>query len=163
MRIGLISDIHVSKPRETPLYALKQAFGNIDMLLSAGDHIAVSVLEELETIAPLKAVAGNCDKYHNPEELSAKRIVKLNGHRIGLIHGWGEPYEDEKKVLSAFRTHNVEAIIYGHTHIPSIKEHEGVLIINPGSPTFPRGGSSKSVGILIVEKDQPLVVEIVRV
>ncbi|HOO56470.1 MAG TPA: metallophosphoesterase [bacterium] len=163
MRVGLISDIHVSKPGKTPLYTLKRAFGEIDLLLSAGDHIAVSVLEELETIAPLKAVMGNCDTYNNPEELPHKRVLKIKGHRIGLIHGWGDTHENNKNVLSSFRNDNVEAIVYGHTHIPSITEYEGVLIINPGSPTFPRGGSSKSVGVMSVEKDIPLNVHIVKI
>ena len=117
---------------------------------------------ELEAIAPVKAVAGNCDKYRNPVEMPEKRVVKINGHRVGLIHGWGDLEEVEKNVLSAFKNIPVEAIIFGHTHIPVQKMVNGILLINPGSPTAPRGGSFKSVGILYAEKDKPLKAEIVR-
>ena len=27
------------------------------------------------------------------------------------------------------------AVIYGHSHLPQVAEHDGVIILNPGSPT----------------------------
>jgi len=162
MRIGLISDIHVPDKGPSLPFLVKQAFQGVKLILSTGDHVIASVVEELEAIAPLKAVAGNSDKYRNPDEIPEKRIIKINGHRIGLIHGWGNLDEIEKNILASFKSDSVAAIVFGHTHMPIQKNVDGILLINPGSPTFPRGGSFKSVGILYAEKDKPLRAEIVR-
>lgn len=38
--------------------------------------------------------------------------------------------------------------LYGHTHVPEIKEADGVLFLNPGSVSIPKGGSQNSYMIL---------------
>ena len=32
----------------------------------------------------------------------------------------------------------VDVMVHGHTHVPAVEEMRGVLLVNPGSPTFPR-------------------------
>ena len=43
-------------------------------------------------------------------------------------------------------------VLFGHTHVPLCLEEEGVLYLNPGSLTSPRGGSHASYAILEIEK-----------
>ena len=31
-----------------------------------------------------------------------------------------------------------DAIVFGHTHEALVESHDGILHVNPGSPTFPR-------------------------
>lgn len=40
--------------------------------------------------------------------------------------------------------------MYGHSHIPVLKEIDGVIIFNPGSPTDKRRQQQFSYGILTV-------------
>ena len=47
---------------------------------------------------------------------------------------------------------DVDVVIIGHTHVPKYLEANGVIYINPGSPTRPRGGSCPGLGIMVVDK-----------
>lgn len=68
----------------------------------------------------------------------------------------------EKKVLVShghlYETHRLPFIgdgdIYlsGHTHIPRADVEYGIYCLNPGSITFPKGGSTNSYGILTESK-----------
>ena len=58
---------------------------------------------------------------------------------------------------------DVQVVIHGHTHVPR-EEYgaNGVLFLNPGSPTRPRGGSRKSVARLFVDKGTVKSVEFIE-
>lgn len=43
-----------------------------------------------------------------------------------------------------------KAALYGHTHVRRTEEVNGVYLMNPGSPSCPRGGNMPSYGILEV-------------
>jgi hypothetical protein len=32
----------------------------------------------------------------------------------------------------------VDVVIFGHTHYPVIEEYQGILLVNPGSPSLPK-------------------------
>lgn len=38
--------------------------------------------------------------------------------------------------------HDCDILLHGHTHIPQCAEHNGVLILNPGSVSIPKEGSA---------------------
>lgn len=95
-------------------------------------------------------VNGNCDA---PSSVPYKRLFDLEGRRILLCHGHlyhvglGLSYIKQK-------AHDMGAnvVLFGHTHVPLCLEEEGVLYLNPGSLTSPRGGSHASYAILEIEK-----------
>jgi len=41
-----------------------------------------------------------------------------------------------------------DAIVYGHTHMPEALRHEGVWILNPGSPTERRRAPTRAMLVL---------------
>ena len=41
--------------------------------------------------------------------------------------------------------------LYGHTHIPKLDYDGKLYIINPGSPSCPRGGAPRTFAILTAE------------
>ena len=45
---------------------------------------------------------------------------------------------------------DIRVVISGHTHRPSLMTKNGVLYINPGSASFPRGGFPASIAVLRV-------------
>ncbi len=53
------------------------------------------------------------------------------------------------------------AVVYGHTHVPQVEEHEGVWILNPGSPTERRSAPAWTMLELRVE-DGRLVPELIE-
>ena len=147
MRIGVVSDTHMSRMEPAYEAALAERFAGVDMILHAGDLTGLAVLDGL--VAPqVHAVCGNMDDYLVATSLPPKRTITVEGYRIGLIHGWGAPNGLEKRVLAEFE--DVDCVVYGHSHRPYNHQHKGVLLFNPGTaqPGY-RGGAT--LGILSVD------------
>ncbi|MFC1954101.1 metallophosphoesterase family protein [Chloroflexota bacterium] len=150
MRIGLIADTHILQDGVEPPQQLTEIFEEVDLILHAGDLIVLSVLDWLEKIAPVLAVRGNGDSGLPPDpRLAEARALTVGGKRIGLCH-YLDTRSDLQNAMERYFSGKVDVIVYGDTHVASIETHEGVLIINPGSPSIPRGlvGIPGTVGLL---------------
>ena len=105
------------------------------------------MLRELEAIAPVEAVFGNMDEPALKELLPERRVVEVEGARIGMVHIAGPRVGREERLVSWFP--GCDAVVYGHTHLPQLDRHRGVWILNPGSPTERRRAPQRSM--LVVE------------
>lgn len=130
MLIGICSDIHGSLSSEA--YA---ALEGCDRILCAGDVELSYVLMELETIAPVIAVRGNCDGY-DVDRLHFSESFNLGGVQFFMVH---RPQDIGTPPAGT------QVVIHGHTHIPRDERINGVRYLNPGSTRKPRGGSNKSL------------------
>jgi uncharacterized protein len=117
-----------------------------DLILHAGDVVAAPVLRELEAFAPVEAVFGNMDEPALQETLPERRVVAVEGVRIGMVHVPGERPGREERLVSWFP--GCDAVVYGHTHLPQLEQHRGVWILNPGSPTERRRAPHRSLIVL---------------
>ena len=79
--------------------------------------------------------------------IKKNHIIDLEGMKVGLIHNLGVPQLTIKNVFNG----NVDIIVYGDTHIAELKEFKGIMLINPGSPTFPNSGERRPGTIAILE------------
>ena len=149
MRIGIISDTHI--PRACPSLPAKviKAFDGVDLILHAGDLVEIKVLRDLEKIAKTTAVYGNMDEPEVRNVLREKEIIKIGGFIIGLIHGSGPASNITNYVKNQF-TEKIDAIVFGHSHVPLNETKNGVLFFNPGSPTDRIFTKYNSCGILTV-------------
>jgi hypothetical protein len=43
---------------------------------------------------------------------------------------------------------DARVVVFGHSHIPVNEDLDGLLLFNPGSPTWPRRAPFPSMGIL---------------
>ena len=173
MKIALVSDTHVpaSLPR-LPDRLLKE-LGGVDAILHAGDHVTLSVLEELGAIAPTTAVVGNMDPPEVARRLNAQETLKLCGRTIGLKHGHQRqslqsryialPYDASEFDLfyqaMATQLPDAEIIVFGHFHVPVIKEWNDRLFINPGAIAPIHGRSSFAV-LELGENVAPRIIEL---
>ena len=84
------------------------------------------------------AVRGNCDMFSYAED---ERCIKLGYYRVFVTHGhrYRVNYGDNALIQAGKKEH-ADVILYGHTHVPEIKEdrEQGLLILNPGSLSSPR-------------------------
>lgn len=142
--LGVLSDTHLYR-QAVPARVLR-ALQGVDLILHAGDICEMAVLEELEKVAPVRAVVGNMDMDDVREALPEKTVVEAAGFRIGLIHGSGGPQNMTSRVGKEFE--EVDAIVFGHTHQAYNREEEGVFFFNPGSPTDKVFAPYRSLGIL---------------
>ena len=136
--------------------AIKQAFSGVDMIFHCGDIYSPYVLDQLEEVAPVKAVLGNGDFIHDDARLSMTYDLLLEGHPVHINHYF--PFEDMETLVNTLKRPHASTspefdaelrqhlrllknrpriIIFGHTHRALIYRNEDVVIINPGSPTVP--------------------------
>ena len=149
MIVGVVSDIHGHLSEEA-----YEALRGSDYILCAGDIERPMVLHELETIAPTICVRGNCDRYDLGPSVKNIASPLLGGVRFRMVH---RP-EDIGAVPE-----DVQVVVHGHTHVPR-EEYgaNGVLFLNPGSPSRPRGGSVPSVARLFIDDGKVKSVEFIE-
>ena len=181
MRIGLISDTRVSQAQDVPLEVVR-AFEGVDLILHAGGIFVPEVLDWLEQIAPVKAVGRTMgDRLERPQYFSMecyddsrvaeKQVFQAEGHIIGLAHElWFEsmsddilpgalearrhPEESLFLMVEEFFGAAVNIVVFGRTLYSMVEEHEGILLVNPGSPSMPKNLMKLgSVGILDLTPD----------
>ncbi len=139
-RIDVISDTHGHLSPEL-LEELKGA----DLILHAGDVCSSDDLTTLERIATVKACLGNNDFAGSLGE-GVGRIANFiwEGLRFQICH-----YEERLVIGSA------DVYICGHTHRPRVIEpYEGALLMNPGSPTYPRSIMGPTLGRIYIKDGQ---------
>lgn len=159
MKIGVLSDTHVPAIAPSLPAAVFELFKDCELILHAGDIVELSVLDELRAIAPVEAVAGNMDGGDVHRALPVKKIIPVGKFRIGLIHGKWKLDIQKEMIRKEFD--KVDLIVYGHSHSPFWGMVDGVLFLNPGSPTDKRWAPFNSVAIL--EAGDELTAEIVRI
>lgn len=119
------------------------------MILHCGDFVLADVLEELRALAPVEAVYGNMDEPALQEELPERRVVQVDGARIGMVHIPGPRAGREARLVAQFP--GCQAVVYGHTHEPECSRNGGIWILNPGSPTERRRAPTRAMIHLEVE------------
>lgn len=152
MLIGLISDTHINARRNVLPTEVLNAFEDVDLILHAGDITELKALDELNDIAPVKAVQGNNDRAKGLD-LPRSIVIEVCNKKIGVIHGEIYPSGDTQQLYYLAKELEVDILVSGHSHIPQIEQIKDVLLLNPGSPTVPRL-SDRTVMILeITEED----------
>jgi uncharacterized protein len=145
VKIGVISDTHLTSCDERLKRLLKDIFRDVDLILHAGDLVDIKVLDAFAG-KEVKAVCGNMDLPSVRRALPRKLVLDLNNHKVGLIHGWGMPFGIEGKLLKEIG--RVDCLVYGHTHRAANAVKDGILFFNPGSATDTRFSSRNTVGML---------------
>lgn len=150
IRIGVLSDTHMNGYDPAFAQTMARVFAGVDMILHAGDITHISVLDGLDQ-ARVLAVAGNMDQGPSTAELPTKRVIAVEGKKIGLMHGWGSKQGLLEKVASEFAGDDVDCIVFGHSHQPTNLIKNGILFFNPGTAMGGRPGGT--VGILELDQD----------
>lgn len=151
MKILIVSDSH---GQTAILHKLKSEYGSaMDAMIHCGDSELGS---NDEAIAGFTYVKGNCDY----DSAFPKEVTKdIAGYRFFVTHGHlynikmtlqplGYKAEEEQAQFACF----------GHSHVAgSMQEEDGLIFINPGSISLPRGRKEKTFVILELEGKQAKV------
>jgi hypothetical protein len=139
MIIGVISDTHnFLDPKIAGLFV------GVGHILHAGDIGNVSIISELEEIAPVTAVYGNTDTGLPFKETE---IIEL-GTRKFLIHHIVNPLAPDDRLKERIARAQPQVVVFGHTHRTFCETIGGVLYFNPGSAGKPKFGLGRTVAIL---------------
>lgn len=148
MKIGVLSDTHNAK-----VYIDKAIpyLEECDLIIHAGDNFSDSKYIHNMTNIDIMAVKGNCDFDNVEEELffevEGKNIFLCHGDAYDIKYGMGTIESRAKKI-------GADIVVFGHTHMPTNIEKDGILYINPGSLALPRGVDYRSFLILNIEKEK---------
>ena len=158
MRIGLISDTHISKRGELWPQVF-DAFDGVDAILHAGDVWSPALLDELREVAPVRVARGNGDLGQPDPRLEDRCVMAFDGVTVAMLHDFPTPaHRSQELILTRARQRFPDAspdvIVCGHTHIESVDDVDGLLCVNPGSPTLPHNKSLRlgTIGFLNVER-----------
>lgn len=149
-KIGIISDTHIPHFKRLP-EAVWQHFAGVELIIHAGDLSILSVLSELETIAPVVAVQGNVEYEEVILKLPIKREIVVGHCRIGIMHILGDSHNRMQVARQEFP--NARVVVFGHSHIPWNEDRDGQLLFNPGSATDRRRQPRCSIGLLYVDDE----------
>ena len=129
-KLAVISDTHAQRLDELSP-TLLSALRGVDLIVHAGDFTQPRVYADLKKLAEVKAVRGNMDHFELRNILPETDVFSIEGRKIGLVHGWGRPWDLALRVKPFFQ--DVDIIIYGHSHEAYNEKLDGVLMFNPGS------------------------------
>lgn len=157
MKFLIASDIHGSGRSAERIRKLYTE-GSFDKLLLLGDLLyhgprndlppSYNPKKVIEILSTLKdeiiSVRGNCeaevDQMVLPfPVLSESAVVFADGYTIFMTHGHIHTPDKHPGGFNAFFS--------GHTHIPVLEEKNGILYLNPGSVSIPKGGFPPSYAI----------------
>lgn len=122
--IGLISDTHGMVRRD-----VHTALAGVELILHAGDVGGDDILDELELIAPVRAVYGNTDPAGAPR-LEAAIELEVDGVTIHVSHGHELGSPTPARLLERYAA---DVVVYGHTHRQLVSRADGRLVVNPGA------------------------------
>ena len=149
MRFDIVSDTHGRLSEE-----LINALQGADYIVHAGDMCSEADYWRLNQIAPVQMCLGNNDwgMDYGPY---VKRVTKFyaGGLRWQVCH-----YQERLDLLTC------DIAICGHTHRPFFERdaRTHVLVMNPGSPTFPRTRKGPTIGRIIAERGHVSEVHIIE-
>ena len=165
-KIGLLADTHSAKPDGSDLPDdVLRAFKGVDLIVHLGDVGRKGILARLGEVAPVWVPFGD-GKGFVPDDARdgapVKVVVGANGNRVGLQFNLKQPdkklvtdgtsiaYDDGAlpALLKRRFKEDVDVVAYGGTHVAHTEERDGVLFVNPGSPSMPSDGPSGSVAVL---------------
>jgi hypothetical protein len=134
--LTVVSDTHGADGHRLTgrtLAAVREA----DVVVHAGDFTTEAVLDAFHEEADrLLAVHGNADGAGVRGRLPDARTVEYGGVRLAVTH----TRRGGATALSMFgRERGADAVVFGHTHRPTVDASGPTVLLNPGSHAEPRG------------------------
>jgi putative phosphoesterase len=144
----VIADTHIPRRARTLPEGLIPYLERADLVLHAGDLMDPALLDELAAYAPAGAVRGNLDPPGLPETLE----LEFGGVRVAMIHDSGPRRGRRARVRRRFP--DARVVVFGHSHIPLLEDEDGLMLLNPGSPTDRRRQPRHTFALLRAEEGE---------
>ena len=148
-KILIVSDTH--RKNENYLKVLKKE-GPLQLVIHCGDVEGSAYTIREAAHAECHIVAGNNDFF---DSLPEEEEFMIGSHRAYLTHGHHYYISVGTEMLkSEAKARGFDIVFFGHTHKPLIERDENLLIINPGSMSYPRQeGRRNSYVLMEVDAD----------
>ena len=157
MRILVISDTH---GQIDALYEILEREQEFQILIHCGDvEYQADEIRQLVKDCPCYIVAGNNDW---GRDLRDELILNLDDYRVMICHGHQYRISlGEDWLIEEAQSRNAKIVFCGHTHRPMVLQKGNLLLLNPGSLSYPRqAGRKPSYIVLEIDKDHELHYEV---
>jgi putative phosphoesterase len=143
-----LADTHIPRRARSLPPGLVPHLRRADLILHAGDLMEPSLLDELGGYAPIRAVRGNVD----PPDLDLPETLEFEfeGVPVAMVHDSGPKRGRPARMRRRFPEARV--VVFGHSHIPWLEDEDGLLLLNPGSPTDRRRQPHHTFALLRVRR-----------
>jgi uncharacterized protein len=141
----VIADTHIPRRAKALPEGLAPYLECADLVLHAGDLMDPALLEELAAYELVEAVRGNLD----PEDMPVTREFVFGGVRIDMVHDSGA--RRGRRACLRRRFPDARVVVFGHSHIPFLENEDGLMLLNPGSPTDRRRQPRHTFALLRAE------------
>lgn len=146
----VIADTHIPRRAKRLPEGLTPHLERADLILHAGDLMDPTLLDELGGYAPVKAVRGNVDP--PAADLPETLEFVFGGVRVAVIHDSGPKKGRRNRMRRRFP--DARLVVFGHSHIPWLEDEDGLLLLNPGSPTDRRRQPDHTFALLRAESGE---------
>ncbi len=158
MKILVVSDTHRSEVNLEKVVAYESP---IDMFIHLGDienrEMKIDAMFDVRTAVHM--VQGNNDFFSS---LDREKEIMLGDHKALITHGhlYGVSMGAEILAQEA-RARGDDIAMFGHTHRPLLTKINDVIILNPGSISYPRQADRRaSYSIINVEEGKEIDIKI---
>lgn len=148
MKILIVSDTHRQNKN---LLRLLEEIENLDVLIHLGDIEGSETTISMAADCRVEMIAGNNDFF---SELPGEKMIQLDRFKVMLTHGHRYYIGMGDEMLKAeARAKGADIVMYGHTHRPKLEQTEDLVVLNPGSLSYPRQDGKKP-SYIIMEIDE---------
>lgn len=148
MRVLIVSDTH---RRNDNYLDLLDRLHPIDMVIHCGDAEGSEYAITEAANCPVMMVRGNNDFFAEvPRELE----FNIDKYKVWVTHGHNYRVNMGTEALKQeARSRGVDIVLYGHTHKPRVEKEDDLIVVNPGSISYPRqDGRKPSYAIMELDR-----------
>lgn len=148
MRILIVSDTH---RKNENYFELLMKFKQLDMVIHCGDAEGSEYALSESAACPVLMVSGNNDFF---TQLPREREVQIDKYKVWITHGHNYLVSmGVERLRQEAKTRGVDIVMFGHTHRPFLEKEEDLILINPGSLSYPRQeGHKPSYAIMEIDR-----------
>lgn len=148
MKILIISDTH---GKHDNLSRVLEQESPIDLLIHLGDAEGYEEYIAKQAGCPLEIVAGNNDFF---SDLLREKELEIGKYKVLITHGhYYYVNTGIEEIARMAQGRDFDIVMYGHTHRPLIDIRKDIIVMNPGSLSYPRQ-EGRRPSYIVMETDQ---------
>ncbi len=148
MKILIVSDTHRQNGNLCKVISMT---GDIDMLIHLGDSEGSEEYFKSLVKCPIEIVRGNNDFF---SRLPREKMIDIGKYKVFLTHGhYYNVSFTYDKIIEEARYRGADIVMFGHIHCPVVEHYRDLILVNPGSLSYPRQANRRP-SYIIMETDE---------
>ena len=148
MKILIISDTH---GKHDNLSRVLEQESPVDLLIHLGDAEGYEDYIAKQAGCPLEIVAGNNDFF---SDLPREKELEIEKYKVLITHGhYYYVNTGIEEIARLAKGRDLDIVMFGHTHRPLIDYRKDIIVMNPGSLSYPRQ-EGRRPSYIVMETDQ---------